>query len=97
MDQGLFFNRGSLSNVSFLWDESADQFVFAVTSGEDGTTSGNVTLDSYANIQAGVVTTTGNVVLGEDATIIFEGATADAFETTLSDPDRCCLNGRELA
>tara|TARA_Y100001970_G_C14228921_1_gene857404 strand:- start:1765 stop:3150 length:1386 start_codon:yes stop_codon:yes gene_type:complete len=84
MDQGLFFNRGSLSNVSFLWDESADQFVFAVTSGEDGTTSGNVTLDSYANIQAGVVTTTGNVVLGEDATIIFEGATDSANETTLT-------------
>ena len=28
-DQGLFFNRGSLTNVSFLWDESADTFVFA--------------------------------------------------------------------
>jgi hypothetical protein len=84
MDQGLFFNRGSLSNVSFLWDESADQFVFAVTSGEDGTTSGNVTLDSYANIQAGIVTTTGNVVLGEDATVIFEGASDNANETTLT-------------
>jgi hypothetical protein len=51
-DQGLFFNRGSLDNVSMLWDESADEFVFAVTSGEDGTTAGNVTIDSYANIQA---------------------------------------------
>ena len=84
MDQGLFFNRGSHSNVSFLWDESADQFIFAVTSGEDGTTQGNVTVDSYANIQAGVVTTTGNVILGEDATIIFEGATDNANETTLT-------------
>ena len=51
-DQGLFFNRGSLANVSFLWDESADEFVFATTSGEDGTTAGNVTIDSYADIQA---------------------------------------------
>jgi hypothetical protein len=51
-DQGLFFNRGSLDNVSFLWDESADQFAFAVTSGEDGTTAGNVTIDSYANLRA---------------------------------------------
>jgi len=49
-DQGLFFNRGSLDNVSFLWDESADEFAFALTSGEDGTTAGNVTIDSYANI-----------------------------------------------
>jgi len=30
-DQGLFFNRGSLDNVSFLWDESADEFAFALT------------------------------------------------------------------
>ena len=55
-DQGLFFNRGSLANVSFLWDESADQFAMAVTSGEDGTTAGNVTIDSYAAIKAGVTT-----------------------------------------
>jgi len=55
-DQGLFFNRGSLDNVSFLWDESADQFAFAVTSGEDGTTAGNITIDSYAALKAGVTT-----------------------------------------
>ena len=55
-DQGLFFNRGSDSNVSFLWDESADQFAFAVTAGEDGTTAGNVTIDSYADIRAKNVT-----------------------------------------
>ena len=55
-DQGLFMNRGSAANVSFLWDESADEFVFATTSGEDGTTAGNVTIDSYANIQAGNIT-----------------------------------------
>jgi hypothetical protein len=51
-DQGLLMNRGSLDNVSFIWDESADQFAFAVTSGEDGTTAGSVTIDSYADIQA---------------------------------------------
>jgi hypothetical protein len=39
-----------------LWDESADEFVFAITSGEDGTTAGNVTIDSYANMQAGTGT-----------------------------------------
>jgi hypothetical protein len=55
-DQGLFFNRGSDDNVSFIWDESADQFAFAVTSGEDGTTAGNVTIDSYANLKANVGT-----------------------------------------
>ena len=55
-DQGLFFNRGSLDNVSFIWDESEDQFAFAVTSGEDGTTAGNITIDSYAALKAGVTT-----------------------------------------
>jgi len=55
-DQGLFMNRGSDDNVSFLWDESADEFAFAITSGEDGTTAGNVTIDSYANLQAGTGT-----------------------------------------
>jgi hypothetical protein len=55
-DQGLFFNRGSDDNVSFLWDESEDQFAFAVTSGEDGTTAGAVTIDSYAALKAGVTT-----------------------------------------
>ena len=57
-DQGLFFNRGSLDNVSFIWDESVDQFAFGVTASEDGTTAGNITIDSYANIRAGVITGT---------------------------------------
>jgi hypothetical protein len=55
-DQGLFMNRGSDDNVSFFWDESADQFVFAVTASEDGTTAGNITIDSYANVKANVGT-----------------------------------------
>ena len=72
-DQGLFFNRGSDSNVSFLWDESADQFAFAVTSGEDGTTAGNVTIDSYAALKGGVATFTDT-----------ETATVSAADGTLS-------------
>jgi len=55
-DQGLLFNRGSLSNVSFLWDESADSFVFANTASETGNTAGNVTIDSYAPLRAGATT-----------------------------------------
>jgi hypothetical protein len=55
-DQGLLFNRGSLSNVSFIWDESADEFAFAVTAGETGATAGNITIDSYAAFHAGATT-----------------------------------------
>jgi hypothetical protein len=69
-DQGLFFNRGSLDNVSFLWDESADEFAFAVTASEDGTTAGNVTVDSYANLHVGDVTSTG--ALKTDGLSIFD-------------------------
>jgi len=72
-DQGLFFNRGSLANVSFIWDETADEFAFAVTSGEDGTTAGNVTIDSYAALHAGVATFTDT-----------ETATVSAADGTLS-------------
>ena len=57
-DVGLFINRGSAANVSFIWDESEDEFAFATTSAEDGSTSGNVTIDSYANIKANVATLT---------------------------------------
>jgi hypothetical protein len=64
-DQGLFMNRGSSANVSFLWDESADEFACAITSGEDGTTAGNVTIDSYANLHA---TITGGANFAEAVT-----------------------------
>jgi hypothetical protein len=54
-DQGLLFNRGSLSNVSFFWDESADEFVFATTAAETGSTAGNITIDSYQQLKAGII------------------------------------------
>ena len=54
-DQGLLFNRGSLSNVSFFWDESADEFAFATTASETGATAGNITIDSYQTLRAGII------------------------------------------
>ncbi len=86
MDLGLFMNRGSSANVSFLWDESADEFVTAVTSGEDGTTSGNVTIDSYAslkvgalNVQGAVTITSGSVTGITDITVADGGTGASSF------------------
>ena len=73
-DQGLFFNRGSDANVSFIWDESADEFAAAVTSGEDGTTAGNVTIDSYANLNA---TITGGASFARAVTFNDAGAALD--------------------
>ena len=75
-DQGLFFNRGSDDNVSFIWDESANEFVFAVTSAEDGTTAGNVTIDSYANIRGGNINATGNITA--NGSIVTDNITSGA-------------------
>jgi len=54
-DQGLLFNRGSLSNVSFFWDESLDEFAFATTASETGATAGNITIDAYQKLRAGII------------------------------------------
>ena len=50
-DTGIVLERGSDTNVALMWDESADRFV-AITTAEDGTTSGDVTISGYADIQA---------------------------------------------
>jgi hypothetical protein len=51
VDAGIVIERGSDANVAIIWDESADQFAVINTS-ETGTTAGNVTITSYANIKA---------------------------------------------
>ena len=87
-DQGLFFNRGALANVSMLWDESADEFVMAVTAGEDGTTAGNVTIDSYAALHAGVITGTDvqtGTLSAADGTTAFTIANSTGNLTTTAD------------
>lgn len=50
-DAGLIVERGTSQNVGLFWDESVDEWVF-VNTNEDGTTNGNVTIASYANIRA---------------------------------------------
>ena len=50
-DTGIVLERGSDTNVALMWDESADRFV-AITTTEDGTTNGDVTISSYTDIQA---------------------------------------------
>lgn len=50
-DSGIVIERGSDTNVAIIWDESADQLAIVNTT-EDGSTSGNVTISSYANVKA---------------------------------------------
>lgn len=48
-DGGIVVERGSLTNVAMIWDESADEFAF-INTPETGSTAGNVTINSYADI-----------------------------------------------
>ena len=50
-DSGIIIERGTSSNVGIIWDESADVFA-AINTADDGTTSGDVTISSYANFRA---------------------------------------------
>ena len=75
-DQGIIFTRGdgsssNTANRAVLWDESADEFVFALTNTEAGTTSGNVTLDDMANLHVGGLTADDTITFGSlgDGTI----------------------------
>jgi len=86
-DIGIVFERGSQTNVALLWDESADKFVLVNTS-EDGTTSGNVTISSYANLQAndivsGNINNTGTVTAGTmtDGTVSFNAGNITGVDT----------------
>ena len=64
---------GATAGAYLEWDESADEFAFATTSGEDGTTSGNVTIDSYANIHADVATLTATTARYADLAEMYAG------------------------
>jgi len=72
-DIGIVFERGDDQNKVLLWDESADEFVLA-NSTEQGSTDGDVSLASYANLHVnnlvaeGTITMNGNVQIGDAAT-----------------------------
>ena len=59
-DVGIVIERGDDTNVAIIYDESADEFAIINTT-ETGTTSGNVTISSYADLQVGGLTTSGAV------------------------------------
>ena len=56
LDSGFIIERGSSTNVGFIWDESADEFALINTT-DTATTAGNVTIASYAALTASTITT----------------------------------------
>ena len=82
-DVGLIVERGSDQNRGVIWDESGDEFAFINTT-ETGTTGGNVTIASYANIKAssiaGTLTTasqTNITAVGTIGTGVWQGTAID--------------------
>ena len=67
LDAGIVIERGSDTSQAMLWDESENTFVFADVGVEDGSTSGNVTISSYADLKVGNVETTGTLTIGSIA------------------------------
>ena len=51
-DVGIVIERGDDTNTAIIYDESANEFAVINTT-ETGSTSGNVTIASYADIRAG--------------------------------------------
>ena len=97
-DSGFVVERGTSTNVGFMWDESADQFV-CVNTNETGTTAGNVTISSYANLQVNTLTGTATQAQYADlaekyeADAEYEPGTVVHFggdkEVSLCDQDMC--------
>lgn len=73
-DAGFVVERGSSTNVAMIWDESADTFA-AVNTSEDGTTAGNVTIASYADMRVNTLTGTATAAQYAD---LAENYSADA-------------------
>ena len=55
-DMGIIFTRGgggasNVANRGIIWNETNDNFIFAETNNEDGTTNGVVVVNGYSDVQ----------------------------------------------
>ena len=82
-DTGLVIERGSDTNVALIWDESTDSFAVINTS-ENGSTSGNVTISSYADLKVGQLETTGELVVGGNLTVQGTTTTVDVASINIT-------------
>ena len=67
VDIGYLGYRGDQSNIAFVWDESADEFVTAFTS--TGETNTTITITSYADFHTNNANIGGNLVIGGNISI----------------------------
>jgi len=52
-DCGLIIERGDLTNVGMIWDESADEFAFLSSTSEAGSTAGNINMTTFGDVRTG--------------------------------------------
>jgi len=94
-DLGIVFNRGSDTNQAVIWDESGDEFAFTATT-EDGTTSGDTAISSYAGLHVGtlkssdltstrVTYATTDGALTDSANMTFDGTDLTVASAIVSD------------
>jgi len=87
LDIGFVGERGDDTNIAFLWDESADEFITGFTS-DDG--SGNtITISSYADLQVADITMvnlapSGNVTTALNASSTIEAGTSITAGTSIA-------------
>ncbi len=67
-DIGIVFERGSDSNIAIIWDESMDQLAI-VNTNEDGSTTGDISITSYADIKANAFHGDGSNLTGISSSI----------------------------
>ena len=82
-DSGHVIERGSSTNVGFIWDESEDEWA-AINTDSTGAETGNVTIDSYAGLQVGAFTAS-SVSVGGVAAVTLTG-TQTLTNKTLTAP-----------
>jgi len=77
VDIGFLGYRGNVSNIAFVWDESADEFVTAFTS--TGETNTTITITSYANFHTNDANIGGNIVINGTTSLVGNVVGATSF------------------
>ena len=80
-DTGIVMERGSDGNVALIYDESANHFA-VINTDEIGTTSGNVTISSYADIKANAFYGDGSNLTGVSGAFTAESDGASLTDTS---------------
>ena len=93
-DSGFVIERGDDQNRGVIWDESADEWAFVNTT-ETGTTSGNVTIASYASLHTGAIAVTGSIIPSADDTYDL-GSSSYTWRDVYVGPGSLYINGKKI-